>query len=45
MNANTPNPAGSAPAIAVIGGLLFSMYLTFYFMPAAFTLIMEKKVK
>lgn len=32
-------------AIAVIGGLLFSMYLTFYFMPAAFTEIMEKKVK
>ena len=32
-------------AIAVIGGLLFSLYLTFYFMPAAFTLIMEKKVK
>jgi len=30
-------------AIAVIGGLLFSMYLTFYFMPAAFTLIMERK--
>ena len=30
-------------AIAVIGGLLFSMYLTFYFMPAAFTLIMETK--
>lgn len=30
-------------AIAVIGGLLFSMYLTFYFMPAAFTLIMESK--
>lgn len=32
-------------AIAVIGGLLFSMYLTFYFMPAAFTLIMERKIK
>lgn len=30
-------------AIAVIGGLLFSMYLTFYFMPAAFTLLMERK--
>ena len=30
-------------AIAVIGGLLFSMYLTFYFMPAAFTSIMERK--
>lgn len=32
-------------AIAVIGGLLFSMYLTFYFMPVAFTLIMQKRVK
>jgi len=32
-------------AIAVIGGLLFSMYLTFYFMPAAFMLIMNKKDK
>jgi CzcA family heavy metal efflux pump len=29
-------------AIAVIGGLIFSMYLTFYFMPAAFSLIMER---
>jgi multidrug efflux pump subunit AcrB len=32
-------------AIAVIGGLLFSMCLTFYFMPAAFMLIMNKKDK
>jgi HAE1 family hydrophobic/amphiphilic exporter-1 len=32
-------------AIAVIGGLIFSMYLTFYFMPAAFSLIMKKKIK
>jgi len=29
-------------AIAVIGGLLFSMYLTFHFMPAAFTLLNER---
>jgi len=28
-------------AIAVIGGLLFSLYLTFYFMPAAFVIIMK----
>ena len=30
-------------AISVIGGLLFSLFLTFYFMPAAFLLIMNKK--
>lgn len=30
-------------AIAVIGGLLFSMYLTFYFMPAAYVMIMSRK--
>jgi len=32
-------------AIGVIGGLLFSLFLTFYFMPAAFMLIMNKKDK
>ena len=30
-------------AIGVIGGLIFSMYLTFYYMPVVFTLIMENK--
>jgi len=32
-------------AIAVIGGLLFSMYLTFYFMPAAYVALMEMKTR
>jgi CzcA family heavy metal efflux pump len=32
-------------AIGVIGGLLFSLFLTFYFMPAAFLLIMGKSDK
>jgi HAE1 family hydrophobic/amphiphilic exporter-1 len=30
-------------AIGVTGGLLFSLFLTFYFMPSAFMQIMEKK--
>ena len=32
-------------AIAVIGGLLFSIYLTFYFMPAAYVALMEMKTR
>jgi HAE1 family hydrophobic/amphiphilic exporter-1 len=32
-------------AIGVIGGLLFSLFLTFYFMPAAFMMIMNKNDK
>ncbi len=32
-------------AVAVIGGLLFSLYLTFYFMPAAYVLLEERRVK
>ncbi|MGB9721502.1 MAG: efflux RND transporter permease subunit [bacterium] len=32
-------------AIGVIGGLLFSLFLTFYFMPATFLLIMGKRDK
>jgi len=30
-------------AIGVIGGLLFSLFLTFYFMPSAFLLIMNRR--
>ncbi|MGQ9534385.1 MAG: efflux RND transporter permease subunit [bacterium] len=32
-------------AIAVIGGLLFSLFLTFYFMPSAFLQIMENRYR
>lgn len=32
-------------AIGIIGGLLFSLFLTFYFMPAAFLIIMHKRDK
>lgn len=30
-------------AVAVIGGLIFSLFLTFYFMPAAYVLLEERK--
>jgi multidrug efflux pump subunit AcrB len=32
-------------AVAVIGGLLFSLFLTFYFMPAAYALLERRREK